>query len=667
MTIPANLFVDAPEMQDRALKKLDSDADTWPEEIIQQLHERIPQASSMSTMVKFKKKDEENGAATGSVVINSSDKSAVVPVIVKDFALRPLDIMIARNKILPLTPDYFNQIFMKKQAFDRIEDYPPYAEGRFEEANLWNALYPPSLGRYAYASSNNYPMLEEIAETIDGSNLMEWLKENPEHTLGFKKHGHIELIRKLAYLKPVNMNEFSQAERRLIPTDIRMLRHDGPNKYSLVSCSDQVFNPVISRVDRESAKRIVSEVSDKVEDTMNEVDQNGEKMLRVPLGGDVHLTQPDEDHVEEAKEFDHYKVKNPNGLEIEGVVVPKVIDFQQKRVDLKIFLGKTMSTIQPKIWGVRVGNSSFKPQCGRPTAGQTGTFMFKPDPSHAIATIPVTIKKVVDDLGIIKMKVIDLTGRGYNLKICPGMELQRIAQLKDDDYILPKEMHWYPMEGFGKVTDSPISYAIKEAATKLTDRPVKLAPTGFGFYSIRGLDKYARAVEWDPTMLDRPQAKFLLTCLGCSQEKIAQAFKTAQRKGVAELHNLNFIPTKNEKIASCRPKAASMIKQTKNIKRNLFKEASYIDNAQTVDAMLSLNFISPTNINKFIGKIPHFKATISYLASTLLAGRLGIKEIPEEAVSVAMEKLIEVVDGLEKLRASQEAISAGPGADAPTA
>ena len=655
MTIPANLFVDAPELHDRSFKKLDSDADTWPEEIIQQLHEKIPQAASMSSMVKFKRKDEENGVATGSVIINSSDNSVVVPIIVKDFALRPLDIMIAKNKILPLTPDYFGAVFHKTQSFDKIEEFPPYVEGRFDEANLWNAVYPPSLGRYAYASSN-YPILDEINGTIDGSELMSYLKENPEIAIGFKKHGHMDLLKKLAYLKPVNMNEFAQAENRLLPMNIKMLSLDGPNRYSLVSSNDEVFNPVINRVDRSSAEKIISDISGCVEDTMNEVDQNGEKMLALPDSGDpVHLRTPVKSDIVEATEFGHYMVKNKNGIIIEGIVIPKVIDFQQKRTDLKIFLGKTMSTMQPSIWGVHVKNSSYEPQSSEPTAGQTGTFVYMLDKRHAIATIPITIKRVIDDMGTIKIKAVDLIGNGYNIRKCPTMDLLRIAAIKDDTFILPNKMEWYPMEGFGRVSDSAVSYAIKEASEKLTNRAVKIAPTGYGFYSIRGVDKYASAAGWDKSMLKKAQVKFLLSCLGCSQEKIASAFETAKLKGVAELHGLRLIPTKDEKIASFRPKAAAMIKETKELKRNLVKEASYLDNAQTVDAMLALNFISPTNIDKFISKIPHFKATISNLASTLLAGRLGLQEIPEEAASVAMEKLIEVVDGLEKLKASRQA------------
>lgn len=660
MTIPANLFVEAPEIQDRSLTKLDTDVNTWPEEIIQRLRERVPQSAGTNTMVKFMKKDEENGTATGSVIINTPDSAVTVPIIIKDFTLYPLDVMIAKGKILPLTPDYFNSVIAKNAVFDKIEEYPTYGGlGRFEDANLWNAIYPPSLGRYAYASAG-YPMLDLISDNLDGSPLKDWLKQNPECAVGFYKNGHAPLIKKLANLKPVNMNEFSHGAHNLIP-NIRVLKSEGPNKYSLLSSSDKVFSPAFESLTREQAVKFMSTISDCVQDDMNEVDQNGEKLLSAPAGGNVILAKPfsqtSESLAEEAKEFDHYVVKKSNGVAVEGVVIPKVIDFNMKPVNLKIFIGKTMSTIQQKIWGVRLKNSRFQPPCANPKIGQTGTFMYQPDKSHALATIPVTIRSLVEDCGCLCIKAVDLTGNTYRIKLNPSLDLHRIAKSADGSYVLPRDMRWVVMEGFEEITNSSESYAIKTSSAVLTNKPVKLSPNGFDFYTLRGVDKYAQAAGWDHTNLDKAQAKFLLACLGCSQEKIAEAFKVAGRTGVAEMHSLNFVPTTKEKVAEYRPQAAKLVKAAASIKRNLFKEASFIDNAQTVDTLLSLNFVTPDNISKFVGKLPHFKATISHLASSLIASRLGMREIPEEAAAVAMGRLIEVVEGLEKLRATQEVVA----------
>ena len=660
MSIPANLFVEAPEVQDRALTRLNSDPNAWPEEIVTKLKERVPEVEGANTVVKLMKKDIENGTATGSVVINTTDSVVVVPVIIKDFTLFPLDVMIAKKKILPLTPDYYNCAVSTNNVFDKIQEFPSYGGlGRFEDANLWNAMYPPSLGRYAYASAG-YPMMDLISDNLDGSSLKQWLKDNPEHAVGFHKNGHTDLIRKVANLKPVNMNEFKDSAEKLIPKSVAMLKCDGPNKYSLLSSSDKVFSPALEYFNRDGALKLISEISDHVDDDINEVDQNGEKMLALPHGGEgVFLAGTDVEVPEDTKEFGHYFVKNKNGVGIEGIVIPKVMDFEQKPVNLKIFIGKTMSTIQPAIWGVRLKNSRFKPPFGMPKVGQTGTFIFMDDKEHAVATIPVTIRSVSTEGGCgVKLKAHDMLGRPYKLKIASFAGLQRICPSMDGEFTLPKEMRFVAMEGFGEVTNSAAAYLVKTAAFKLTGTPVKLAPTGYGFYSLRGVNKYATAAGWDHTNLREHQAKFLLSCLGCPQEKIAQGLELTRYKGVAEFHGLNFLPLKSEKIAEMRPKATVAFKIASILRRNLIKEASYIDNSQTVDALLSLNFVNPENLAKFLGKIPHYKATISNLSSALLASRLGFSDIPEEACISSIENLTQVVDGLEKLRSTQKTTAA---------
>ena len=664
MTLPTNLFIDTPEMNDVSLHQLNSDTEAWPEEVIQKMKERIPQTGGMNMMVKFMKKDDENGAATGSVIISNAEKAAVVPVIIKDFMLSPLDIMIADSKLLPLTPDYFAAIFSKTDVFASIEEFPTFAGiGRFEGENLWNTIYPPSLGRYAYASAG-YPLLDAISDDLDGSSLKNFLKDpaNEKVAARLLSGPHQDLIIKVANLQPVNMNEFRQGVENLIPRSIVMLRREQPNKYSILSNADTVFHPGIMYYDQQEALAVCSKLSDHAEDDINDVDQNGEKFLRIPEArSNVFLDLPATEIPEPALEYDHYVVKTKSGVSIEGVVIPRVIDFDQKSVNLKVFLGKTMSTIQEQIAGVRVKNSSFHPKFGVPQVGQTGVFVYQPDKAHALCTIPVTIKAISSDKtgdsidNKIVIKAVDLLGRTYALEIGRvGGYLQRIVRAEPGHYQLPTSMKWAAMEGFSEVTNSPEDYAVKIAAEVKTVNPITLIPTGYGQYSMKGVAKYAHELGWDSTNLAGYQAKFLMASLGMGSEIISESIKVASIKGKTEIHNWTAVPTMAEKIARAVPLADHMRKVAGSIKTNLIKEASYIENAQTLDSLLSLNFVSPDNIAKFVAKTPQFNSAISNLASRILGSRIGMKEIPEHAAMTAMSRLIEVVTGLEKLRATQE-------------
>lgn len=660
--IPANLFIDTPELHDASLHKLSNDIESWPEDIIQKLKERIPKVAGMNSMVKFMKKDEENGTATGSVIINSPEKTAVVPIIIKDFMLYPLDIMVAKQKLLPLNPDYFDAVFDDNNVFQKLEEYPTYSGlGRFEDANMWEAIYPPSLGRYAYASAG-YPILDAISDTVDGSAMKDNLLGDQGATARYYNNGHLDVLKKVANLKPVNMGEFAPAADKLIPKSVVMVLKEGPNKYTSLASSDEVFHPGIHTMDRPSTCKFMSTICDHVDDVINEVDQNGEKMLVVPQGDDNVFLARSDDHVPvSADEYDHYSVRTKTGVNVEGIVIPRVIDFDQEIKDIKMFLGKTMSTVQPEIYGARLRHSGFTLEGSYPKVGQTGTFVFNTDASHGLATIPVTVRSMVEDCGKIVLKVFTLMGEPLKLIICPNTHLERIAKIPSEkypSYMLPGKMKWIAMDNMGEVSNSPHDYIIKSAAQVLTNKPVTLIPTGYGQYSVKGVSKYASYIGWDHTNLSGAQVKFLLSAMSCPQEKIASAMDYASRAGRAELHNLHFTPLKHEKLAKYKPMIKRFLKVASDSRCDLFKEASYIDNSQTVDALLALNFINADNMTKFINMVPSLKSAVSSLASCLLASRLGMKEIPESSASTAMQRLIEVVTGLERLRATQE-VNAG--------
>jgi len=671
MTMPMNLFIDTPEMQDSSMHQLSNDTETWSEEIIQKMKERIPESSSMNMMIKFMKKDDENGVATGSVIVNSKDKAAIIPIVIKDFMLYPLDVMIAEGKIVPLTPEYFQGVFSSNEAFEKIEEYPTYGGlGQFDNANLWNTIYPPNVGRYAYASaektgsddgsadSGGYPIMDSIADTIDGELFKKALAEDPKMHAIYHKNGHSEFIQKVAHLKPVNMNEFRQGVESQIPRSVIMLRSGSPNKYNILSNSDKVFHPGISPdLPREHCHKLISKLSAKPQDEINDVDQNGEKMLKLPeADDDVFLTTEAYENPTYADEYGNYAVRTKSGVSVEGVVIPHVIDFEQKRVGLKMFIGKTLSTVQPEIAGVRIDNSSFKIKGSVPKVGQTGTFVYKRK-GKAVATVPVTITSISGNDCCMCLKVSDLNGVPLKLSISPTSDhALRIIPKGERDYLLPLSMKWVAMEDFGEITNSQEDFIMKSAQDKLTVDPVKLVSTGYGQFSVKGLDKYASACGWDPTMLEGYQVKFLMTSLGAPQTKIAKAMKQASALGSSEIHNLKKTALSEEKVASARPLAKELCETTeKFFKADLTKIAGYMENSQTVDAMLSLNFVNPENISKYVSKIPQFKGAISSLCGAILASRLGLKEIPEQSAAGAMARLLEVVDGLERLKSSQEA------------
>lgn len=667
MTVPENLFIDAPEVEDVSMTSLGSDSSSWPEEIITKLKERIPAIATASLSVKFMHTDDENGAATGSITATNGQKTIVIPIIVKEFMLYPLDVFMWEGKMLPLTPDYYAQVFQdgSEAAFGSLLEYPllSMVDRYLRGENLQNVVFPPNWGRYAFASATPEGILRDL-DGIDGEAFKKTAFADEAAIARFFSNGMYPLLQTLSNSKPVNMDEFRESVDKLVHRSIHVLKKNGPNKYSLLSTSGDVFNPAMSALDRLGVKNFCSGVCARP-DSMHEVDQNGEKVITVNDDADtsVFLAKPQKDVPVDADSFGRYNVRTRTGINVEGLVVPVVIDFDQNPVGTQLFLGKTFSTMQPLIVGSRVKHSKWMPEGDQPRVGQTGTFFYHEGEKGGVATIPITVECTWMENCRIHVRAVDLNGQRVELEVVPekweagGMPLERIvSEVRNDgkkSYLVPAKMSWIPMEGFEPVSASEFEYLSKTAAHRLTDTPVIVSHTGYDQYSMRGADKYITKMAWDKTMLESHQAKFILAALGAGSSKIAEVMQDAKTLGRAEVHGLKFIPLWEEKVASNVPRAQAMQKTAASFRHNFVKVASYMENAQTVDALLSLNFVNPENLGKFIAKIPLFKAAISHLASCLLASRLGVREIPERSASGAMAKLVDVVKGLEAIRATQ--------------
>lgn len=676
MTVPTNLFIDTPDAEDISMTQLSTDVTEWPDQIIAKLKERIPGAATASLSLKFMKKDDETGAATGSITVTNGSKSVVVPVVVKEFEMHPLDIMMSQGRILPLTQDSFSAIFSNgtESPFGVLEEYPALTtvDRYLRGETLQNAIFPPNWGRYSFASDQS-SLVDQLQGTCDGESYIRKIASDKKHLAFIERSGNLPILEKIANLHPVNMGEFRQGIDKLVKRTRHVLKKDGPNRYTLLSSAKNTFNPAFTAMDRLTLGDFCAKVSAKPDSILHDVDQNGEKIIIIEDdSGDVKfLSRAHTEAIVPANAYGRYNVRtNKTGTNVEGFVFPTVINFDQEITPTKLFIGKTTSTIQPDIFGTKVTTSDWMPESSCPAVGQTGTFVLR-DENGGVATVPVTIKSIYMDAyesdTNMTIHAVDLSGREFRIKTTGSRmdHLERIVKLSEtlkdgramSYYLIPSKMEWIPMEGFDDVSSNPYEYSVKTAAEKVAERGgvnLSLVSQGYNEWTVRGLQKYANAVGWDPNRLQSHEAKFLLAaCTGLNEEKTAALMKTANTFGRADFNTATLPEIWEEKVASHIPAAEKIASQAAALRHDFFKVASYVENAQTVDALLSLNFVNGENVAKFVSKIPLFKAALSNLCACLIASRLGIREIPEQSAMSAVTKLGDVIRGLEILRSTQ--------------
>jgi hypothetical protein len=130
-----DLFISDPilefEHSKTASVQLDEDPSMWPREVLQELFRSVPEASEYVPRVVMVKVDKEQGYGLGAIVITSSTDSsmsttgggvqtqqALVPVVVKQNMLQPLDLLMTKNKMRPLTGDRLREALFRPSTFE---------------------------------------------------------------------------------------------------------------------------------------------------------------------------------------------------------------------------------------------------------------------------------------------------------------------------------------------------------------------------------------------------------------------------------------------------------------------------------------------------------------------------------------------------------------------
>ena len=686
-----NLFAHEPELPNVQKTKLPDNVSSWAETITTLVRENFPDVSKMPLEVEFKKKDDQEGTAIGSVHVINTDvnKSVYLPIIIDKFQLHPMDIWMEKKTqaVHPLTKDTFKELFFSPNFAEGLDARPADSMGNyFNDPSMWTTTYPPLQGRYSYASAG-YNLLDVIADTMTQDDLEAFraeLKASPMLLQKFAKHGHSEIISKLAAKKgAVNTMDYGASAKKLIPTSYIQVKREGQDKYSLLSMADGMFDLATSvKMDHRHCHDFLSKIVGKPQDFMTEVDENGEKVaiLKPAPKEGVWLYDTEEQKAVPANEFNCYWVKNKNGLMLEALVIPDIVNFEGKRIKGKAVLSRTHSCFQDNVAGIPYPQSEAAEKILKPSAirtGQTGLFVYIGKNGKAIATMPVTIRAIegewdqilaVTDLNGKKFRVRQSWGKAFKKSSLVGdgavkdlgdrkettnvtLESLGFAEIDPDYFIIPDHMMWIPMEPMTEVTHTPAEWLEKTAMLKMSMDPVKVRYTGIVYDFSGGGLPHLEANE--------DQARALLVNLGADLDKVAHILKKAKHVGRATVHGTQKLDSSQDVVEKMKSQIAKIAVACKKMKKKLVKEAAEIggteiEDKQTVDMLLALNFLNPENLSKFVAYVPVFEKCADYLAELTLASRLGLKQVNSATTANCMGKLMDILDDLKRIGASMK-------------
>lgn len=669
-----NLFATEPTLPSMQKTRLPEDTRTWGEAITTLIKQKFPDLANVAIEIEFRRKDEPTGSAIGaaSLVSEEAQKTLCLPLIIKRFEMSPLDIWMEKESqaVHPITPDTFREQFFSPTAAEGLDNRPTDAAGAyFNDPSTWTSTYPPLQGRYSYASGG-YRVLDLISDTMTPGDIAKFKDELAKHASALPKlfkHGHKEVLQKIAAKKGANTNDFEASALKMIPMSVAQIKKRGAN-YSVLAGANGIFDLAESLdLDRSACQKFLEKITAHAADVLEAVDQEGERMLVMPPPpkDKVFLYDDMLDKPVAAKELGAYVVKMKGGHDLEGVVLPNVVNFKGKKQSVKLFIAPEHASMQETIVGVENKNSVVYEKVLKHHAvrtGQSGTFVFI-DNGVSVATEPVTIQAIEKNgmwpitawtLGGQKIKIRQgwsdcpqggPPGPGTEKKDPKFLDAHGLIEEQPEHYTIPKRMMWVPMERFQDVSSTAADWMSKEANVIASSTSV-----------LRQFDENTYELQVGETKIsgDNSRVKFAMACLGAPLDVIDRSFKK-----VATIKRLNIYGLRKvANVLTLKKQAAATAAQLKGIcdslRCSLVKEAAEVEDTETVDAMLSLGFLNQDNLAKFISYRPVFEKCADYLAQVTLASRLGMNDVDEAATTGAMQKMLEVSTGLKRVETAMQ-------------
>lgn len=333
-----------------------------------------------------------------------------------------------------------------------------------------------------------------------------------------------------------------------------------------------------------------------------------------------------------ADESGVYAVMTKTGSSQRAAVITNVTRLDGTVSDACLVVGKSGASYQEKVAGVRCGEIETNSLEGQAPKGE-GVFIFK---TAGAVMEPVDVLHTIYEGDQTTFAYSHpLRGLGH-LKVA---SVNKIVNVDENTQLIPEDFAFIPLT-FGVRYADDTTAMNKIASRKSRVDTVSLIGNG-GEFSFRG----GRIDEEALSNLSMDDALLALSDMGDTAdgayEKIAMAAsgKTAVFQAVMP-----------QKVKVATADNSEAVELTNLIKGNFVKEAATFTNAETVDAVLSLNFITPENVAGYIDSIPTFEESTSKLAELLIGVRLGLSDVPEAAVSSALGGMERAITGLKKLQ-----------------
>jgi len=663
----------------------------WDSFILTKLMEEHPYVTDGSNaIIDWKEQNEEKGDGFGAIMVRvkpippavpgqtpeeiRSEQAemldtltAAIPLVVKDFELRPMDVFIYENKYYPLNETAWmvntSGFAMEGKFRGKIPDQsvgpftnPPASadgldRGRIltaDERTVNDRLFTLSLGNTLYRR--------------DQDGLRRHLEVSPTVVAAYAKNRTIGLLKKIIDMPSLTEKEMESMALNDLPANVIKVEKVKGNRYSITTTPDKVYSPTEIETDYSGALRMLKKIDPSVAGKLDSGDTFVLINRMQPLARPVCLEDMSFD-IQNIKGAGEY-IAVTNGEEIiKGVAIDNVMDFSGKVIGPNLFTDGNFFTLQDMVASEKV-SPNFHPTAYKSFYPNTnGTFWWM-DEDGVYCLLPFKIKSTFRKNGKDVINAVDYWKNPVEFIVTPEVnKLVSISGIKnaETNEVMESQRYYVPSswgfmqlgrrKSFLETPQEVKNLMAKNMRTKMMcsrfaeSEGLEITSLGGNRYSMsgRGVEDVYAVPRMDDCGHDK--VGYLLAVMGCNSAHIESILSKAKRFKKITVGGLRRV-----KFQDVLKEAGEGVLDIDEIKINLVKEASILHDEDSVDKLLSLNFINARNIQEFIYNLPAFQHVERKLAELLVLARLGLRDIPEEGVANALKSLSRVNKRLAVLR-----------------
>lgn len=689
-----------------------SDApENWQREVASEIYKQIPYIGDYAVNIVIERVNPERGYGFGSAEVTAKSDAPVkeqstlpkitIPLIIKDRQLQPMDVFMDGTKVFPLTEERLHEHLFRTATFETSTRQP-------QDRGMADQLYPPMRSNYGNnAMSSGEGGMGKLAASDDFLSSLEAYSKRPtkEKDAGegedptaymrrLKSEGNAQkfasapiggsLLDAIAHTVPeaevdtfvehvaqddglkmamVKSRSFREAMLKIagfnspsiektagalvnsIKPNIVQLQKLASGNWMMKWAASGAYLPTEEEVSPEQAEELTGGDAD-----IQGAQPGSTITLSTAKAKKTSLTEPEITVIDHFGRWKTYDAATNQA--VEGWAIP-VMDFEMHELPLHLFIAESGAwALQDDIAGSKSDLGTYEEEIGQmigqtPPQGAGAFIVFGEDGLSSL--LPVTVRSTTQGPdGSIEYLVNDTFGQDITLVIAPGLTV--VQQLGDGHYAIPDSVKWMSLQGEpAQLMENPNDVQALFGAQS-TPNTVSVGSTGEGEFNMEGAPVEKLASK-ERQFIKTAEAEFLLVGMGMNPFDVGDVLNRASKGEKVKVAGLNPLIPLSHLHTEMTKKASKMLEEFPyGLQRNLVKEAAVLEDSETADKILAMNFINPENVATFASYLPDLDATNSKLAEMLVASRLGLNQIPTGAVESAMKNLEEVMKGVKYLQ-----------------